>query len=132
MELNKKLLNIFKKAKTTSDEDTYTCSYINDLETSIKNLMKFTNWTNLYSSGNNVIKYRYNAFMVEIRIYMQDAHTTDITTSALPSACRPSETVSCELTGEGLNYANLYTDGKIILHNNNAYAGGTMTYTLTN
>ena len=29
MELNKKLLNIFKKAKTTSDEDTYTCSYIN-------------------------------------------------------------------------------------------------------
>lgn len=31
MELNKKLLSIFKKVKTTSDEDTYTCSYINDL-----------------------------------------------------------------------------------------------------
>lgn len=35
MELNKKLLNIFKKTKTTSDEYTYTCSYINDLEDNI-------------------------------------------------------------------------------------------------
>lgn len=31
MKFNKKLLNIFKKVKTTSDEYTYTCSYINDL-----------------------------------------------------------------------------------------------------
>lgn len=31
MKLNKKLLDIFKKVKTTSDEYTYTCSYINDL-----------------------------------------------------------------------------------------------------
>jgi hypothetical protein len=31
MNINKKLLNIFKKVKTTSDEYTYTCSYINDL-----------------------------------------------------------------------------------------------------
>lgn len=30
MEINKKLLDIFKKEKTTSDEDTYTCSYINE------------------------------------------------------------------------------------------------------
>lgn len=31
MKINKKLLDIFKKVKTTSDEYTYTCSYINDL-----------------------------------------------------------------------------------------------------
>ena len=31
MKINKKLLDIFKKTKTTSDEYTYTCSYINDL-----------------------------------------------------------------------------------------------------
>ena len=31
MELNKKLLNIFKKTRTTSDEYTYTCSYINEI-----------------------------------------------------------------------------------------------------
>lgn len=30
MKLNKKLLDIFKKTKTTSDEYTYTCSYINE------------------------------------------------------------------------------------------------------
>ena len=35
MNINKKLLDIFKKTKTTSDEDTYTCSYINDLEDNI-------------------------------------------------------------------------------------------------
>ena len=31
MKLNKKLLDIFKKIKTTSDEYTYTCSYINPI-----------------------------------------------------------------------------------------------------
>ena len=31
MNINKKLLDIFKNTKTTSDEYTYTCSYINDL-----------------------------------------------------------------------------------------------------
>jgi len=30
MKINKKLLDIFKTTKTTSDEYTYTCSYIND------------------------------------------------------------------------------------------------------
>lgn len=30
MKINKKLLDIFKKTKTTSDEYTYTCDYIND------------------------------------------------------------------------------------------------------
>ena len=35
MNINKKLLDIFKKTKTTSDEYTYTCSYINDLEDNI-------------------------------------------------------------------------------------------------
>lgn len=35
MKINKKLLDIFKKTKTTSDEYTYTCSYINNLEGNI-------------------------------------------------------------------------------------------------
>ena len=37
MKLNKKLLDIFKIEKTTSDEYTYTCDYINDIEDALDN-----------------------------------------------------------------------------------------------
>lgn len=55
MNINKKLLDIFKKTKTTSDEYTYTCSYINDLEdqidAQINNLKAYSLYDN--TSGSN-------------------------------------------------------------------------------
>jgi hypothetical protein len=54
MNINKKLLNIFKKTKTTSDEDTYTCSYVNDLEdqidAQINNLKAYSLYDNTFIS----------------------------------------------------------------------------------
>ena len=128
MFLNKKLLNIFKKTKTTSDNDTYTCNYINDkldaIDTSLTNLsndMKFSNWTNLYSSGNNYVKYRYNKFMCEVFVFLESTHSSDFTAGTLPNACKPSNRVDEELTGDGLNYGRVETTGAVVLHNENGY-----------
>ena len=98
----------------------------------VRNLMKFSEWTNLYSSGNNYVKYRYNAFMCEIFVFLESAHTSDFTAGTLPSACRPSNRTDQELTGTGLNYGRVETTGAVVLHNENGYATGTFTFTLTN
>jgi hypothetical protein len=112
----------------TSNNELANKAYVDD----VRNLMKFSNWTNLYSSGSNVVKYRYNAFMVDIYVYMSDVHTSSIDVGTLPSAIRPSEFISSELTGEGLNYASINTIVSMSVLNRNAYAAGRIVYTLTN
>ena len=117
---------------STSTQDGYSCDYVNAIKTELRNLMKFSNWTNLYSSGNNYVKYRYNAFMCEVNVFLESTHTSDFTAGTLPSACRPSNRVDQEFTGAGLNYGRIETNGNVVVHNENAYGTGTFTFTLTN
>lgn len=52
MFLNKKLLNIFKRTKTTSDNDTYTCNYINDLFKTSKRTDNDSTYSCTYMNNN--------------------------------------------------------------------------------
>ena len=117
---------------STSTTDGYSANYVNAIKTELRNLMKFSDWTNLYTSGNNYVKYRYNAFMCEVSVFLESTHTSDFTAGTLPSACRPSNRTDQELTGVGLNYGRIETSGNVILHNENGYATTTFTFTLTN
>jgi hypothetical protein len=139
MKLNKKLLDIFKTTKTTSNDDTYSCSYINDkldtIDTNITNLtnaMKFGNWIELINSNGNVVKYRKNRFMVEVDIFITYAHTSDTKITTLPTGARPSSSVDNALTGAGLDYCHIYDSGDIYVYNENAYATGNFTFSLDN
>ena len=72
MKFNKKLLDIFKKTKTTSDEYTYTCSYINT------ELDKKLGYTKSNADSNGWIKIDLGL----CKMYIKQSNTSSITFSA--------------------------------------------------
>ena len=82
----------------------------------------------LLNSSGNKIEYKYNNFCVEIYIYMTTTHNNEVI-ATLPEGLRPvHETIYTELTGAGLDYAQVRPDGTILVHNVDAYAGGNVIY----
>lgn len=68
MKLNKKLLDIFKKVKTTSDEYTYACSYINT------ELDKKSSYTKSNTDSNGWAKIDFGLY----KIYVKKGQTNSI------------------------------------------------------
>lgn len=96
----------------------------------ISNAVTFNSFTNLYSSGGNIVKYRHNACLVNVYVDLSDAHTSDLVAGTLPVGLRPDHTIKLELTGAGLDYVDIFTDGRVVVHNENAYAGGEVLFVI--
>ena len=104
LKLNKKLLDIFKTTKTTSDEHTYTCSYINDLVEDVYSTSEVK--TNKVSIDNKPI-YRKTFSISEIT--GSGDYLTSKTNTNLPSTYEITDVngiYKCGNSRIALNYAN--------------------------
>ena len=87
-----------------------------------------SNVVTLLNSNGNKIEYKYNNFCVEIYIYMTTTHNNEVL-ATIPEGLRPThETIYTELTGAGLDYAQVRPDGTILVNNADAFAGGNVIY----
>lgn len=117
---------------TTVGSETNKAPSVHAMKQYLYEALHYGSWTTLYSSGNNIVKYRYNDINLELYIDLNDVHNTDVNAGTLPQELRPDHTYKVELTGTGLDYANIFADGRVVFHNENAYAGGSVFYSLNN
>lgn len=117
---------------TTVGSETSKAPSVHAMKQYLYDALHYGNWINLYNVGNNIAKYRYNKIALEMYIDLNDVHTSDITLGTLPQELRPDHTYKIELTGTGLDYVNIFSDGRVVAHNENAYAGGSVFYSLNN
>ena len=117
---------------TTTGSETTKAPSVHAIKQYIYDALHYGAWTTLYSSGGNIAKYRYNLINFELYIDLNDVHNTDLTLGTLPANLRPDHTYKIELTGSGLDYVTVFSDGRVVAHNENAYAGGSVFYSLNN
>ena len=124
--------NTSEVVDTTVGSETNKAPSVHAMKEYLYDCLHYGSWISLYSTGYNNVKYRSNLTSLELYIELNDVHNTDTVVGTLPQELRPDHLYKIELVGDGLNYAYVFSDGKVVVHNENAYAGGSVFYSLNN